>query len=152
MNRRTTLERITGGSIPFEDDLAASQDISPYANRVLPDVQRTTAGLEPYTGTWGVEQILHLLRRTTFGPARAHVSALRSQSINTAVDSLLSAPSEESSKPLNTDTRDLVSVGDTWVYSLYQDPNSTFNPSSIRATSLKAWWTGLLFDSKAVDP
>jgi uncharacterized protein (DUF1800 family) len=120
--------------------------VSQFANKVLPTLRRTTAGLEPYVGPWTSDQVTHLLRRTTFGPSREHLSALSSLSLNAAVDLLLADQGEEPTAPLVTDARDLTAVGTTWVNSLYKsaDPTVTFDPSGIRQASLRAWWMGLL--------
>jgi len=120
-------------------------DISPYANKTLPRFERTTAGVEPYTGTWGNDQAMHLLRRTTFGPALANAALLSTMSVNAAVDMLVAAPPDEPSLPLNVDTRDIVPVGDSWVYAIYQDPAvDSFNPTGVRLNSLKSWWMDLI--------
>jgi uncharacterized protein (DUF1800 family) len=125
---------------------APTGTVSQFANKVLPKVTRTTAGLEPYVGPWTSDQVTHLLRRTTFGPSREHLAALSSLSLNAAVDLLLAGQPEEPSAPLVTDARDLTAVGTTWVNSLYKsaDPAVTFDPSGLRQSSLRAWWMGLL--------
>ncbi len=119
--------------------------ISPFANKTLPKFNRTNAGLEPYTGPWGSPQVFHLLRRTTFGPSLANVALLKTMSASLAVDMLLAPPPEEASLPLNVDSRDVVSVGESWVYAIYQDPaTGSFNPTGVRTSSLKAWWMNLI--------
>jgi uncharacterized protein (DUF1800 family) len=148
MKRRTALGELAGSFITTDDDATGSSArVSPYANKVLPQVQRTTAGLEPHTGVWQTEQMLHLLRRTTFGPSRAHLAQIRSMSMLQTVDTLLASGPEEPSMPLNVDSRDLVAVGEPWVYALYQDPAAgSFNPTGVRTNSLKAWWLGLILN------
>ncbi len=117
---------------------------NPFANTRIPSVPHNAGGLEPYSGLWGKDQILHLLRRTTFGPNPADVQMLQTMTMQQAIDMLLAVPPPESSMPLNTDSRDLVPIGETWVYALAKDPNSTFSPTSIRTSSLKAWWMGMI--------
>ncbi len=142
MNRRTFLEG-TGMPADIMDDPVTG--VSPFANTTLPRVVRTTAGLEPYDGPWGNEQIVHLLRRATFGPSPAHVALLRSMSAQLAVSMLTAVPPEEPSLPLNVDSRDVVPVGDSWAYAIKQDPAAgSFNPSYVRTVSLKSWWMGLI--------
>ncbi len=142
MNRRTFLAD-DGEWVAHQDDPVTG--ISPFANRTLPKFNRTNAGLEPYAGSWEAAQIVHLLRRTTFGPSLADVALCRTMSASQAVDTLLAPQAEETSLPLNVDSRDTaVSVGEPWVYAVYQDPAGTFNPTSVRTSSFKAWWMGLI--------
>jgi uncharacterized protein (DUF1800 family) len=153
MHRRDAVERLAGGLLEgaSHGDLTAAGDDgerSPFANKVLPKVARTQAGLEQYAGVWTSDQVMHLLRRTTFGPSQDHVAALMAETMNGAVDLLLVPQPEEPSAPLVTDARDLTAIGTTWVNSLYQsaDPTVTFDPSGLRQTSLRAWWMGLLMN------
>ncbi len=143
MNRRSAVAGILDATLPGPEDPPPDPSTNSFANTTLPAVPHSGAGLEPYTGFWGAVQVSHLLRRTTFGPAPGDVLALRTMSMQQGVDLLLSAQ-PEASMPLTTDTRDLVPVGETWAYALYKDPASTFTPTSIRTSSLKSWWMGLL--------
>ena len=156
MKRRTALERMTEGVLAPAEEINPSggdvqgEVISPYANKSIPSLRRTTAGLEPYAGPWTVDQVMHLLRRTTFGPSQAHVDTLKSMDVNAAVDLLLAPQPAEPSQPLVTDSRDIAPVGTTWVTALYKsaDPTVTFNPTGIRTNSLKAWWLGLILNQQ----
>ncbi len=142
MNRRDALNSLTSVADLQENQVLG---ISPYANKAIPRFERTTAGLEPYTGTWGNDQTMHLLRRTTFGPALANAALLSTMSVNSAVDMLVATPPDETSLPLNVDTRDVVPVGSSWVYAIYQDPTAgSFNPTGVRLNSLKSWWMDLI--------
>ena len=68
---------------------------------------------------------------------------LKTMSAPLAVNMLTAIPPEETSFPLNVDTRDVVPVGESWAYAIKQDPASgSFNPSYVRTVSLKAWWMG----------
>ena len=142
MNRRASFAAITDAALPEDVDPATVSQISPFANKVLPAGHHTTGGLEPYSGPWGNAQILHLLRRTTFGPARTDVDLLKTMYMAQAVDHLLSPPPAEDSMPLNVDSTDLVPVGETWAYA------ASANTSS-RTSSLKAWWLGLIINQPA---
>ena len=150
MNRNEFLSAVTdtiaGDTTHFQEKIL----ISPFANKVLPSVERTTAGLEQYAGPWGWDQAAHLLRRTTFGPAQADINTLAQMTMSAAVDLLLAPPPGETSQPLNTDSRDIVPVGSTWVNAQYKDPNPavTFNPVSIRTNELKSWWIGLMVNQQ----
>ncbi len=149
MKRRDLLAALPGGSTTESPEYPDDPTVSQFANRVLPKVQRTTAGLEPYTGAWGSDQLLHLLRRTTFGAAKADVDALRGKNVAQAVDILLTIPPDEPSQPLSYDSRDTaVTLGSTWINAVTQDPASTFNPSGARTNSLKAWWVSLMLNQQ----
>jgi uncharacterized protein (DUF1800 family) len=151
MKRREFLTGIA--TEPGPDALTPTQSsdqissVSQFANTSLPKVQRTTAGLEPYTGVWGSEQTLHLLRRATFGPLRADLDNLKTKSMFQAVDLLTTVPPDEASAPLIYDSTDTAAAfGTTWVNALYKDPASTVDPSGSRRNSLKGWWTSLMLN------
>ncbi len=118
---------------------------NPFANKQLPKVQRTTAGLEPYAGTFGTAEALHLLRRTMFGPSQADVANAVAKGLAGSLTALLTTPTDESSQPLIYDARDTVAaVGQTWVNSVYQATGATTNPVGLRTVSLKSWWMDLI--------
>jgi len=112
----------------------------PFANRVLPSVARTTAGLEPYGGPFGNTQRLHLLRRTLFGFDRSTIASVSGLTLDALLDQLLATPSEETSMPLvySTSTTETVPVGSPWV------TDTTSGDNSRRTTSLRAWWLSLM--------
>jgi uncharacterized protein (DUF1800 family) len=121
-----------------------------YANKELPKaLQKGTAYLTEYTGVWGRAEVIHLLRRTTFGVRQADITTLQAMSMSNAVDYLFSnVPAAAPAPPLNnyntttyTDPTG-VAAGATWVAAAYGD--GTVN--SKRRTSLKAWWMGLILD------
>jgi hypothetical protein len=145
MNRRAAVTGILDGAVRGDDVPALGPSEESFANKVLPTVHHSAAGLEPYTDIWGVDQILHLLRRTTFGVSSANLQTLRSMSMEQGVNTILAPPPPEASMPLTTDSREeLAAVGDTWVYALYQKAGSTFSPTGIRNASLKSWWMELM--------
>jgi len=149
MKRRELLEALAGGSTPDSPGNPDDSTVSEFANRVMPKVWRTTAGLEQYTGGWGSSQVLHLLRRTTFSVARVDIDSLKGKNMTQAVDTLLTIPPDEASQPLSYDSRDTaVTLGSTWVNAVTQDPASTFNPSGVRTNSLKAWWVSLMLNQQ----
>ena len=119
---------------------APIEQISKFANTALPSVQRTAAGLEPYSGPWGFDQIAHLLRRTMFGPSRNDSVSLLPLTRSQIVELLLAAqPAPD--PPLNVNANDTaVPVGTTWINA----PTNTSNGS--RNSSLKSWWAGLMLN------
>ncbi|HXX62941.1 MAG TPA: DUF1800 domain-containing protein [Bacteroidota bacterium] len=153
MERRASLAAIASAILETDEpsSLGPGADDHQFANKTLPRLVRTSTGLEPYTGPWTATEMLHLLRRTTFGPAKADLATLGTlANPGAAVDLLLAPQPEEPTQPLATDSRELVPVGSTWVNALYKssDPTVTFNPVGIRTTSLKAWWIGLMLNQQ----
>ena len=156
MNRRELIEKIVENISPVAE--TQGEVVSPFANKVLPKVARTNAGLEPYAGVWTSDQVQHLLRRTTFGPSKAHVDALMGMSMNAAVDALLAPQPEEPSQPLtyvapSSANGEVAPLGTTWIGSIFRDTNTTTNPNGasptgIRRNSLKAWWVGLIVNQQ----
>ena len=55
---------------------------------------RPLAGLTPYTGTFGREQVIHLLKRTMFGAKKADVDYFSTRTLTQAVDELLIKPAD----------------------------------------------------------
>ncbi|MBI4548256.1 MAG: DUF1800 domain-containing protein [Ignavibacteriae bacterium] len=144
MNRRVffaeTLEDILSAEQPRVADIKPNE----FANKALPQVARSLAGIEPYTGPWGFEQVAHLLRRTSFGAPRSTIDAMLSLTMDEIVEILVSElPTPD--PPLNTNSNDTgAPVGETWVNA----PTSDFNGS--RNNSLKSWWTGLIIQQQPV--
>jgi len=144
MDRRTALATIVDAVHSDDDPLPQSSLISEFANTAVPQVLRTAAGVEPYTGPWGAEERMHLLRRAMFGPARPDIEASATMSMQQMVDLLLATPTDEPSKPLNTNDRDVVPVGQTWVDAVYRDTVNNYTPTGTRKTSLRSWWLELM--------
>ncbi len=105
---------------------------------------RVVAGLTPYTGTFGREQITHLLKRTMFGAKKSDIDFFASKTLTEAINTLLTEPPAltDLQLPLNNYNRSdkldaAVPAGSTWVYAI-QDGNF----DGERRNSLKAWWIG----------
>ncbi len=143
MKRRDLLTTLIVGSEP---DDPPPQQVSPavsrFANRQIPSVARSTAGLEPFSGTFGPDQLMHLLRRTVFGPSQADIDRFKGQSAGDVVDALLSAPPPEVSTPVvyAAATGETVPVGTAWT-----DATANVNTGG-RTASLRAWWLGLMLN------
>lgn len=113
-------------------------------------VSRTTSGLNPYTGPFGTNEIIHLLKRTMFGAAKVDVDYFKTKPLSQAVNELLTVAVTPPSPPVKNyanpvDPADLdtgVAAGTTWVNTNTND--GTVN--SQRITSLKSWWTGLMIN------
>ncbi len=136
MNRRAFLQRPAAAPAPTADP---PETLSRYANKQLP-LQRAgaTAGtLATYAGAWGYAQAAHLLRRTTFGPTRAEITAAAASNPSTVLDGLLTVPAVPA-PPLNVSATDTsVPIGQTWVTQSFVQ---TFQGA--RSVSLRDWWLG----------
>jgi uncharacterized protein (DUF1800 family) len=137
MKRRDFISKTIPGVVT-EDANVPRQTISEpsqFANKELPRVARSLAGIEPYAGPWGEDQVRHLLRRTMFGVKRQDAESLSSYSMNDIVTMLLTSQPLPP-PPLSTNTNDLdVPFGTTWINA----PTSDYNGG--RHNSLRSWWT-----------
>lgn len=111
----------------------------------------TSTGLAPYTGNWGIYEVVHLLSRTMFGAKKTDIDYFKAMTLSAAVDELLnstppmpSPPVKEYATTTNTGTvpDTNVAVGDTWV----NDPNTDGTVNGQRRTSFKRWWTGVMIN------
>jgi uncharacterized protein (DUF1800 family) len=114
------------------------------------------SGLAPYTGSWTVNEVTHLLKRTMFGAKKADIDYFLTLTPDAAVDELLNnivAPSPpvrdyglipDEFGVLYDDLG--VVQGATWV----NDPNMLSDPdvrgtiNNLRVNSLRKWWAGLI--------
>jgi uncharacterized protein (DUF1800 family) len=109
-----------------------------------------TSGINPYSGPWTENEIVHLLKRTMFGAKKADVDYFKSRTMSQAVDELLnptapqlSPPIKEyvtSTQPGTPDTN--IVQGTTWV----NDINNDGTVQSQRRASYKKWWTGAMIN------
>lgn len=106
---------------------------------------RVVAGLTPYTGTFGKEQITHLLKRTMFGAKKADIDFFTGKTLTEAINTLLTEPAAltDAQLPLRyyADSTgvpaETMPMGTTWAY---KQQNGNYDGQ--RRTSLKAWWVG----------
>ncbi len=111
---------------------------------------RTLSGINPYTGPWGTNEVIHLLKRTMFGAKKSDVDYFATRTMNQTVDELLNPtapvpapPVKEyttSTQPGTPDTN--IAQGTTWV----NDINNDGTVQSQRRASYKKWWTGTLIN------
>jgi uncharacterized protein (DUF1800 family) len=144
MKRRKFLSDTLEVTLPEDEKQVSRQPVdNPFANKILPTVERTNSGLEPYAGPWGFDQVAHLLRRTMFSVRKSDITAMMSHTLDEVVTMLL-ANQPTPPPPLNVSAADTgVPVGQTWVNAPKLNPDGT-NPNSQRNQSLKAWWIGLM--------
>lgn len=107
-------------------------------------IDRTMSGLTPYTGTWGTNEITHLLKRTMFGAAVADVNYFKTKTLTEAVNELVNNTVADPLPPVNNyndKTADPdVPAGETWVNAAHSKDAMINN---LRSNSLIYWWTGL---------
>jgi uncharacterized protein (DUF1800 family) len=119
--------------------------VSPFANKTLPVLPRTNAGLNPYGGPWGATQAAHLLCRCVFGPTRAQIAAAAGSSLTQVLNGLLTAPAAPL-PPVNVSATDTsVPIGQTWTGQAF---DQSFE--GVRRSSLRAWWLGQLLGDSTV--
>ena len=114
------------------------------------EVARTNTGLTPYTGTFGTNEVIHLLKRTMFGAAKADVDYFTTKTVSQAVNELLTVPVmpplppvKNYANPVDPADQDTgVAAGTTWVNTNTND--GTVN--SQRVSSFKSWWMGLMIN------
>jgi uncharacterized protein (DUF1800 family) len=112
---------------------------------------RTFSGINPYTGVWGKNEIVHLLKRTMFGAKKADVDYFATRTLNQTVDELINPTASNPNPPIKEyiTTTTLGTVpdtnilqGTTWV----NDINNDGTVQSQRRASYKKWWTGVLLN------
>ncbi len=109
-----------------------------------------TGTLNEYAGTWDTPQIVHLLKRTTFGATIENVNYFRARTMVQAVDELLTETVPPSTLPLNNYNVDGytdptgVALWDTWINAGIDYADDEMN--SRRLDSLRCWWTGQMLN------
>ncbi len=128
----------------FLDIVTGSNPVKPTG--VASKTDSRPGGLKPYTGQWGKQQVLHLIRRSLFGVTAADYAYFSKLSLNQCLDVLLT-PSPTPAPPVNTYQPEHldpdVAFGETWVNCT--SPN-VHEIDVARSYSLQAWWTGLLLN------
>lgn len=114
-------------------------------------IRRIDSGLDPYTGPWTTNEIVHLLKRTMFGAKKTDVDFFRSMSVSQAVDALLTVSPTAPPPPLKdydntgfepSDPDLAVAMGTTWVNTFSPESASNYN----RVYSWKKWWVGRMLN------
>ncbi len=126
-------------------------------------VRPVVAGLTPYTGTFGKEQIIHLLKRTMFGAKRADVDFFVGKTLSDTMDILMTPAPTPTNLPLRnyadstrctggekaycelpifgSTTLATTPIGETWV-----NNQENGNLNGERTNSFKAWWLGQMLN------
>ncbi len=126
------------------DFLTAKRRKKPAASQQAS--RNITAGINPYSGPWTENEIVHLLKRTMFGAKKADVDYFRTRTMSQSVDELLNPTAPQPSPPIKeyaTSTQPgtpdaNIAQGTTWV----NDINNDGTVQSQRRASYKKWLTG----------
>ncbi len=108
------------------------------------------SGINPYSGTWTKNEMIHLLKRLSFGAVKEDVDYFETLSYSQAVDEMLNTTNTNIGLPVKTYTPNPVTtpptdpdwgvaIGQTWV----NIPTNSGSVNSNRTSSLKTWWLNL---------
>ena len=111
---------------------------------------RTTTTLNPYTGSWTENEVIHLLKRTMFGASKADIDYFKSKTLGQTINELLNPTAAFPSPPVKeyssasalTQPDTLITAGQTWV----NDPNVDGTIAALRRSSFKKWWMGIMIN------
>ena len=133
---------------PAEKKQLRAIKINPLQQRVVED-NPFTGGINPYAGAWTDNEVIHLLKRLSFGAPVEDVAYFKTLTLSQAVDALINTTntainvgtppklySPNSSTTLPSDPDWSIPVGSTWV----NTPTSSGSVNANRRDSLKAWW------------
>ncbi|MFT3936262.1 MAG: DUF1800 domain-containing protein [Chitinophagaceae bacterium] len=161
MQRRQFLSRLTtrghqlrpDDAYPQTAERSFNQAVSPRSNFKANGV---LSGVAQYTGSWTEKEMIHLLRRTMFGAAKASVDKIKTMTMSQAVDFLIDNPVMPTTSPVNnyttgTDTGG-VAFGSSWIDANLPDPTdstirNTLNNNRL-TNSFKPWWMGQLINQQ----
>src|SRR5581483_8962001 len=117
---------------------------APSSPKPFAGLRQIYSGLTPYAGTWTINEVTHLLKRTMFGARKEDISYFLAMSPSAAVDALLNVSTTLPAPPLkNYDNTGIdaadgdtsVATGTTWVNTVSNDGTANGN----RIASLKDW-------------
>lgn len=125
MNRRASLALLLG-----KQQKSVSKSITRMTT--------VTTSFTPYTGTWGIDQAAHLLRRTTFGPTYAQIKQAASDGLDATLDLLFeNQPLPADPIYYNFDNDPNVANGEVWIHE--PTNNAISGLKAARRRSLTSW-------------
>jgi uncharacterized protein (DUF1800 family) len=131
------------------DFLTAKRQSARKTPDSISQTARTQSGLTPYSGPFGTEEVVHLLKRTMFGATAEDVAYFKTRSVTQAIDELLNptapipAPPVKDYNETGATTPDTtVAPGTTWVNTY----NTDGTISSRRRSSFKKWSIGVMIN------
>jgi uncharacterized protein (DUF1800 family) len=119
------------------------------SGKAAPD--RTNSGLNPYTGAWTNNEIIHLLKRTMFGAKKTDVDYFKTRTVSQAVDELITPVAPDPAPPVKeyattttpgADPDTNIAQGTTWVNDIKNDGTV----QSQRRNSYRKWMAGNLIN------
>ncbi len=134
------------------DFLTANRRKKPASSSHQPtaiESRNLSTGINPYSGPWTDNEVIHLLKRTMYGATKADVDYFKNRTVGQAVDELLNPTAPQPFPPVkeyatgttgNPDAN--IVQGTTWV----NDINNDGTVQSQRIISYKKWWTGVLIN------
>ena len=72
---------------------------------------RTLSGINPYTGAWTTNEVIHLLKRAMFGAKKTDVDYFAALTMNQTVDELLNPTAPVSAPPVKEYTTSIQQIG-----------------------------------------
>ncbi|TAD86039.1 MAG: DUF1800 domain-containing protein, partial [Bacteroidetes bacterium] len=124
----------------------AKKKVSQQEAPPAPHIPVPNSGLAPYTGSWTRSEVMHLLKRLTFGAPKEDVDFFTPMTYVQAIDMLINTVNTNPGEPLKHYTPDAtttandpdwgVAIGKTWV----NTPTLSGGVNSGRTQSLKSWW------------
>ncbi len=143
------LKRGTKTIAMYRREFLAARRKRKQAEPAPPAQYRTNSGINPYSGSWTDQDLIHLLKRTMFGAKKADVDYFRGMTMSQVVDELLNPTAPNPNPPVKeyvTSTTPGVNAdaniiqGTTWV----NDINSDGTVQSQRRASYKKWLVGTM--------
>jgi uncharacterized protein (DUF1800 family) len=125
-------------------------------------IRPVVAGLTPYSGAFGKEQVIHLLKRAMFGAKRADVDFFAGKTLAQTMDILMTPAPTPVNPPLrnyadgvrcaaepayceypvtNSTILPVTPIGQTWV-----NNQENGNLTGERTRSFKSWWIGQMLN------
>jgi uncharacterized protein (DUF1800 family) len=103
-------------------------------------------GLAAFSGSWTESEVIHLLKRTVFGAAKADIDYFKTRTFQQSVDEILNPTAALPDPPIKeypvTSADTNIAQGTTWVL----DPNTDGTVNSLRIASFKKWWMGVMIN------
>ncbi len=135
---------------PFKEKNLAEKEIVVSHKKSLRDV---TSTLDPYTGPWGKNEVIHLLKRTMFGAKVDDINYFLSKDLNATVAELLTPAAAtinpappikeyDDPSPQTGNLPDGVVKGTTWINVIH----GGFAVNQPRRRSYKSWYAGLMIN------
>jgi hypothetical protein len=152
MDRNDFIQTIFSSAVCKKENVNAASN--PMQVTVVEDIP-FTGGINPYAGSWTDNEVIHLLKRLSFGAPVEDVTYFSGRTYSQAIDELINTTNTAANMavPLKTYSGTLantpandpdwaVPLGRTWV----NTPTDSGAVNSLRKASLKAWWLNAMIN------